>query len=101
MAAEFDAEQPIISNFGERRDNRRKIDFAVAEHEVLVNTSLHIFDVDVYEPVSRRTNFLGNWEFSLTVEMADVDREAKARCVVSVAGKSIEQLVVTVDRINK
>ena len=48
VAAQFDAEQPIISNFGQRRDDRRKIDFAVAEHEVLVDAGPHIFDVDVF-----------------------------------------------------
>ncbi len=49
----------------------------------------HIFDVDVDQSVGRCTNFLGNWEFSLTVEMADVDREVRAAIVDTIVVEPI------------
>jgi hypothetical protein len=47
MPTQFDAEQTIIPNFRERRDNRRKIDFPLPEHEVLMDSGPHVLDMNV------------------------------------------------------
>ena len=79
VPAQLDAEQPSIPNFGQRRDDRRKIDFALAEHQMLVDSGAHVLDVDVRQPVAPVREFARRSEFSLAMEMADVDREAEPR----------------------
>ena len=72
---QFDADHPSISNFGQGRDYRRKIDFALAEHEVLVDAGPHVLDVDVDQPIGPLAEFVGDRQLALAVEVADVDRE--------------------------
>ena len=77
VPAQLDAEQTIIPNFGQRRDDRRKIDFALAEHEMLVDSGPHIFNMDVGEPVGGFADFGGNGKFLQAMEVADVDGQSE------------------------
>ena len=91
MPAELDAEQTSIPNFGQRRDDRRKIDFALAEHQVLVDPGPHVLDVDIGQPAGRPADFGRNWQLSLAVEVADVDRQPQPGRVHAAGGQLGEQ----------
>ena len=73
VPTELDAKQPMIPDFGQRRDDRPKIDFPLAKHQMFVHARPHILDVDIRQPPSPSPNLVGNRQFSLTVEMADID----------------------------
>jgi hypothetical protein len=75
VAGELDVDGARILDFAEGRDDGWEIDFAFAEHEVLVDAGTHVFDVHVHKTITPVADFVGDGELALAVEVADVDGE--------------------------
>lgn len=58
MAAQFDMHATRILNAPQCFQNWRKVHFTFAEHEMLVNATPHILDVDIDDPGSPKSDLL-------------------------------------------
>ena len=56
-----------------------EVDFSVAEHQVIVHTTAHIFDVDVPEDVLPTPHMVVDRRLSLAMQMSHVECEAEVR----------------------
>jgi hypothetical protein len=67
VPAQLDAEHSSIPDLGQGRDDRQKIDLALAEHQVLVNATTHVLDVDIRELVAAGHDLLADRHFILAM----------------------------------
>ena len=64
VPAQLHADRPSVSHLGKRRDHRREINFALAEHEMLVHTGAHVLDMHVGEPRVPLADLVGDRHFA-------------------------------------
>jgi hypothetical protein len=72
MSVKLDTEHSSISDLAKRRDDRRKVDFAFAKHQVLMHSVAHVLNVHVRESIAPSENSFGNRKLSLTVQVANI-----------------------------
>src|SRR5690606_11036942 len=77
VPAEFDAYGSTIADFRKRGDYRREIDLALRKHQMFVDALAHILDVNVHQPVAPMTDLIGNRNFALAMQVADIQRQTE------------------------
>jgi hypothetical protein len=75
VAAELHVEPVGIADFNQRVDQRRKVDLALAEQQVLVPPGDRIVEVDVDQPGLPAADLLADRRLALAREVAHVERE--------------------------
>ena len=79
VATQLHVNAPIVADFSQRPKHRRKIDFSLAEHQVLVHAAAHILDVHVDQPRRPAADLLGNRSLALALQVADVECQSLVR----------------------
>ena len=81
VAGELDVETAAIVGLAEGGEDGREVHFSIAEHQVLVDTGSHVFDVDVDDFAFPLPNVVGNGKLPQAMQMANVERQLDIGCV--------------------
>jgi|TARA_B100002003_G_scaffold137918_1_gene127540 hypothetical protein len=72
MTAQLDVHTARKLDFPKRLQNRWEFHFAVTEHEMLVNATPHILDVNIHDSWAPTANLVIDRQLALAMQVAEI-----------------------------
>src|SRR5262245_53628045 len=77
VPAQLDVDAAGVVDVAQRSEDRREVDFAFAEHQVVVDAAAHVLDVDVPQNILPLLDVPGDRPLILAMHVADVERQTE------------------------
>ena len=74
VPAEFNVDASLVARFGKRIDHGCKIHFAFAKHQVLMDSGLHVFEVDIHQHIPPTFDIVGQGHLAEAVQVSNIQR---------------------------
>lgn len=74
VSAELNVDASLVARLGKRIDHGCKIHFALAKHQMLMDSSLHVLEVDIHQHLSPTFDIVRQWHLAEAVQVSDIQR---------------------------
>lgn len=74
VPAEFNVDAAPVACLGNRIDHGCKIHFAFAKHQMLMDPSLHVLEVDIHQHLPPTLDVVGYGDLAEAVQVSNIQR---------------------------